>query len=86
VDQDSIFGAVFTKLAPAARLSKTPMYSEFGPSVNGARHPFNTGWDDKVTTTGQVTHRPSEMVKKGEIHGFLSGFGHEDIMLRPSKS
>jgi crotonobetainyl-CoA:carnitine CoA-transferase CaiB-like acyl-CoA transferase len=84
VDQDSSFGAVFTKLAPAARLSKTPMYSEYGPSVNGARHPFNTGWDEKVTTTGQVTHRPSEVVKKGDIHGFLAGFGHEDIMLRKS--
>jgi crotonobetainyl-CoA:carnitine CoA-transferase CaiB-like acyl-CoA transferase len=83
VDQDSDFGAIFTKLAPAAQLSKTPSYSEWGPSVNGARHPFETGWDAKVTTTGQVTHRPSEMVKSG-IYGFLEGFGHEDIMLRKS--
>jgi crotonobetainyl-CoA:carnitine CoA-transferase CaiB-like acyl-CoA transferase len=82
VDQDSVFGAIFTKLAPAARLSKTPAYSEYGPSVNGACHPFETGWDEKVTTTGEVTHRPSEMVKKSSIYGFLAGFGHEDIMLR----
>ena len=83
VDQDSSFGAVFTKLAPAVQLSKTPAYAEFGPSVNGARHPFETGWDIKPTTTGEVTHRPSEMVKKGSIYGFLPGYGHEDIMLRP---
>ena len=56
VDQDSNFGAVFTKPAPAATLSKTPAYSEFGPSVNGARPPFDTGWGEKVTTTGEVTH------------------------------
>jgi hypothetical protein len=83
VDQDSDFGAVFTKLAPAARLSKTPSYSQTGPSVNGARHPFNTGWDSEVTTDGVPTHRPSEMVKSG-ISGFLEGYGHEDIMLRKS--
>jgi hypothetical protein len=83
VDQDSNFGAVFTKLAPAARLSKTPSYSQTGPSVNGACHPFKTGWDATVTTDGVPTHRPSEMVKSG-IEGFLEGFGHEDIMLRKS--
>ena len=81
VDQDSNFGAVFTKLAPAAKLSKTPAYSETGPAVNGAHDPFLTGWDKKVSTTGVPTHRPSEMVK-GRIHGFLEGYGHEDIMLR----
>jgi crotonobetainyl-CoA:carnitine CoA-transferase CaiB-like acyl-CoA transferase len=81
VDQDSNFGAVFTKLAPAAELSRTPAYSETGPAVNGAHDPFLTGWDEKVTTTGVPTHRPSEMVK-GRIHGFLEGYGHEDIMLR----
>jgi crotonobetainyl-CoA:carnitine CoA-transferase CaiB-like acyl-CoA transferase len=83
VDQDSNFGAVFTKLAPAAELSKTPAYSETGPAVNGAHDPFLTGWDEKVTTNGLPTHRPSEMVK-GRIHGFLEGYGHEDIMLRKS--
>jgi CoA-transferase family III len=83
VDQDSNFGAVFTKLAPAAALSKTPAYSETGPAVNGAHDPFLTGWNEKVTTTGVPTHRPSEMVK-GRIHGFLEGYGHEDIMLRKS--
>ena len=82
VDQDSNFGAIFTKLSPAARLSKTPSYSETGPAVNGACHPFNTGWDEKITADGVVTHRPSEMLKSG-IYGFLSGYGHEDIMLRP---
>jgi crotonobetainyl-CoA:carnitine CoA-transferase CaiB-like acyl-CoA transferase len=81
VDQDSNFGAVFTRLAPAARLSKTPAFSETGPAVNGAHHPFLTGWDETVTTDGRPKHRPSEMVEQG-LYGFLAGFGHEDIMLR----
>lgn len=83
VDQESNFGAIFTRLAPAAMLSKTPAYSETGPAINGAHDPFLTGWDEKVTTDGVPKHRPSEMVKRG-IHGFLEGFGHEDIMLRKS--
>jgi len=83
VDQQSNFGAMFTRLAPAARLSKTPAYSETGPAINGAHDPFLTGWDDKVSTDGVPKHRPSEMVKKG-IYGFLEGYGHEDIMLRKS--
>ncbi len=37
----------------------------------------------KVSTDGVPKHRPSEMVK-GEIYGFLEGYGHEDIMLRKS--
>jgi hypothetical protein len=81
VDQLSNFGAIFTRLAPAARLSKTPAFCETGPAVNGAHHPFLTGWDAQVTTDGKPKHRPSEMVKSG-LYGFLSGFGHEDIMLR----
>lgn len=81
VDQDSNFGAVFTRLAPAAQLSKTPAYSETGPAINGAHHPFRTGWDETVTTDGVPKHRPSDMVLEG-VYGFLEGFGHEDIMLR----
>ncbi len=83
VDQDSNFGAVFTRLAPAARLSKTPAYSETGPAINGAHDPFLTGWDEQVTADGVPKHRASEMVKRG-LHGFLEGYGHEDIMLRKS--
>lgn len=83
VDQESNFGALFTRLAPAAQLSKTPAYSETGPAINGANDPFLTDWDEAVTTDGQPKHRPSEMVKRG-IFGFLEGYGHEDIMLRKS--
>ena len=83
VDQESNFGAVFTRLAPAAQLSKTPAYSETGPAINGAHDPFLTGWDEQVTTDGVPKHRASEMVKRG-LHGFLEGYGHEDIMLRKS--
>jgi crotonobetainyl-CoA:carnitine CoA-transferase CaiB-like acyl-CoA transferase len=81
VDQVSNFGAVFTRLAPAWQLSETPAYCETGPAINGAHDPFLTGWDQAVTTDGKPKHRPSEVVKRG-LHGFLSGYGHEDIMLR----
>lgn len=83
VDQESNFGALFTRLAPAAQLSQTPAYSETGPAINGAHDPFLTGWDEVVTTDGIPKHRASEMVKRG-IFGFLEGYGHEDIMLRKS--
>jgi hypothetical protein len=81
VDQLSNFGATFTRLAPAARLSKTPAFCETGPAINGAHHPFLTGWDEQVTTDGKPKHRPSEMIESG-LYGFMSGYGHEDIMLR----
>jgi crotonobetainyl-CoA:carnitine CoA-transferase CaiB-like acyl-CoA transferase len=83
VDQLSNFGATFTRLAPTAQLSKTPAFCETGPAINGAHHPFLTGWDETVTTDGKPKHRPSEMIKSG-LYGFLSGYGHEDIMLRKS--
>jgi len=81
VDQDSNFGAVFTRLAPAPHLSETPAYSETGPAVLGAHDPFLTGWDEKVPGEGVPKHRPSTMVERGLV-GFLEGYGHEDIMLR----
>jgi len=81
VDQVSNFGAVFTRLAPAWRLSETPAFCETGPAINGAHDPFLTGWDREVTTDGKPKHRHSEVIKRG-LHGFLSGYGHEDIMLR----
>jgi hypothetical protein len=81
VDQMSNFGATFTRLAPPARLSETPSFCETGPAVNGAHDPFLTGWDKEVTTDGKPKHRPSEVAKRG-LHGFLTGYGHEDIMLR----
>jgi hypothetical protein len=34
-----------------------------------------------VTTDGVPKHRPSEILKRGLL-GLLSGYGHEDIMLR----
>lgn len=81
VDQTTPSGTVFTRIAPAARLSKTPSYCETGPAVIGAHDPFLTGWDTKVTADGVPKHRPSEILKRGLL-GFLSGYGHEDIMLR----
>ena len=81
VDQKSNFGATFTRLAPAARLSATPAFCETGPAINGAHDPFRTGWDAAVTTDGKPKHVPSEVAKQG-LHGFLAGYGHEDIMLR----
>lgn len=81
VDQDSNFGAVFTRLLSAPTLSKTPAYSATGPAILGAHDPFQTGWDEKVATDGVPKHRPSEMVERGLV-GFLKGYGHEDILLR----
>ena len=81
VDQTSDFGAVFTRLAPAAQLSNTPAFSETGPAINGTHHPFLTGWDRAVNTDGKPKHRPSEMITGG-LYGFLSGYGHEDVKLR----
>lgn len=81
VDQDSSFGAVFTRIAPAARLSGTPSYSATGPAIIGAHDPFLTGWDQEETADVVPTHRPSEVVKRG-LSGFLPGYGHEYIMLR----
>ena len=81
VDQDSNFGAVFTKLAPPVRLSKTPAYSALGPAILGAHDPFTTGWDESPRGDGVVTHRPSKIAERGII-GFMETFGHEDIMLR----
>jgi crotonobetainyl-CoA:carnitine CoA-transferase CaiB-like acyl-CoA transferase len=80
-DQDTPSGTVFTRIAPAARLSKTPSYSATGPAVIGAHDPFLTGWDTKVTANGEPKHRPSEILKRGLL-GFVPGYGHEDIMLR----
>lgn len=85
VDQDSDFGAVFTRLLSAPFLSETPAYSETGPAVLGAHDPFTTDWDQKVTGDGVPKHRPSEIAKRGLV-GFLKGFGHEDIMLRKSQT
>jgi hypothetical protein len=84
VDQDSNFGAVFTRLAPAPALSRTPAYSETGPAILGAHDPFLTGWDEKLTADGVPKHRPSQVVKRGLVR-FLEGYGHEDIMLRETQ-
>lgn len=81
VDQDSNFGAVFTKLGPAACLSETPAYSESGPAILGAHDPVDTGWDETPVTNGIATHRPSQIAKRG-LTGFLEGYGHEDVLLR----
>lgn len=81
VDQDSAFGSVFTKLAPPARLSKTPSYSQTGPAIIGMHDPFTTGWDPAPVGDGVVTHRASQMAERGLV-GFLETFGHEDVMLR----
>ncbi len=77
IDQDSAFGATFTHLDAAAKLSETPSFSATGPSVLGACHPYKTGWDTETSEAKPVVpHRPSEIVKEG-IAGALLGFGHE---------
>ena len=67
VDQESNFGAVFTRLASGAQLSVTPSYCATGPSVIGACDPFKTGWDkpDAYAQKGSPAHRPSIYAKEG---------------------
>jgi hypothetical protein len=78
IDQDSNFGAIFTHLEAAAKLSETPSFSAIGPSILGAFHPYKTGWDTEISDAKPVIpHRPSEIVKEG-LTGALVGYGHED--------
>jgi hypothetical protein len=79
IDQDSNFGAIFTHLEPAAKLSETPSFSAIGPSVIGAFDPYKTGWDTEKISDAKpvIPHRRSEIAKKG-IEVALLGFGHED--------
>jgi len=50
-DQALNFGAVFTRLAPAAQLLKAPASSETGPASEGAHHSF-------LTAGGGIGPRP----------------------------
>ncbi|MEE9122798.1 MAG: CoA transferase [Syntrophobacteria bacterium] len=78
IDQGSSFGATFTRLESAARLSETPSFSATGPSIMGTHHPYKTGWDKEVRDAKPVVpHKRSEIVKEG-LEGVLLGFGHED--------
>jgi hypothetical protein len=78
IDQDSNFGAIFTHLEAAAKLSETPSFSAIGPSILGAFPPYKTGWDTEISDAKPVIpHRPSEIVKEG-LTGALVGYGHED--------
>jgi hypothetical protein len=78
IDQDSNFGAIFTHLEAAAKLSATPSFSAIGPSILGAFHPYKTGWDTEISDAKPVIpHSPSEIVKEG-LTGALVGYGHED--------
>ena len=51
----------------------------------GVHDPFLMGWDTKVTADGVPKHGPSEILKRGLL-AFLSGYGHEDILLRKVES
>ncbi len=78
IDQDSNFGAIFTRLRPAAELSETPSFSASGPSILGAHHPYKTGWNTEISDSKPIVpHKPSVIVKEG-LEGVLTGFGHED--------
>jgi crotonobetainyl-CoA:carnitine CoA-transferase CaiB-like acyl-CoA transferase len=87
VDQDSdIGGAVFSRLAPVAKLSKTPAFYAKGPAILGQHDPFKTTWGPLPGAATSPPHRPSEFAKEERLYGLLTGYGHEDIMLRPEKS
>jgi len=82
IDQKSnLNDATFTRLAPGARLSVTPSFAATGPAVLGAHDPFKTGWDQPPFEQVSPPHRPSVYARDG-LMGVLTGYGHEDIMLR----
>ena len=82
IDQGSnLNGATFTRLAPGARLSGTPSFAATGPAILGAHHPYKTGWDTSPAEQVALPHRPSVVARDG-LMGVLTGYGHEDIMLR----
>ncbi|MGA3318685.1 MAG: CoA transferase [Candidatus Korobacteraceae bacterium] len=86
VDQKSdLNGATFTRLAPGARLSKTPSFAATGPAILGAHHPTKTTWDQPPFKQVEVTHQPSVYAKEG-LMGVYTGYGHEDIMLRKTEA
>ena len=83
VDQKSdLNGATFTRLAPCARLSGTPSFAATGPAILGAHDPHTTTWDQPPFKQVPVPHQPSVFAKEGRLVGVLTGYGHEDIMLR----
>jgi crotonobetainyl-CoA:carnitine CoA-transferase CaiB-like acyl-CoA transferase len=85
IDQKSdLNGATFTRLAPAARLSKTPSFAATGPKILGADDSRKTTWDQAPFKPMAVTHYPSIYAKEGLV-GVFVGYGHEDIMLRKAE-
>jgi hypothetical protein len=86
VDQKSdLNGATFTRLAPGARLSKTPSFAATGPAILGAHDPQKTTWDQPPFKEVPVPRQPSIYAKQG-LAGVFTGYGHEDIMLRKSEA
>lgn len=85
IDQGSnVNDATFTRFAPGSRLSGTPSFAATGPAILGAHHPYKTGWDTAPVEQVALPHRPSVFAKEG-LFGVLTGYGHEDIMLRKSE-
>jgi CoA-transferase family III len=83
VDQDSdLGGAVYSRLAPVARLSKTPAFCATGPANLGQHDPFRTTWGPRPGAAASPPHRPSEYAKEERLYGLLTGYGCEDILLR----
>jgi len=82
IDQKSnLNDATFTRLAPGARLSGTPSFAATGPAILGAHDPYKTGWDQAPVEKVSPPHQPSVYARAG-LTGVLTGYGHEDIMLR----
>jgi crotonobetainyl-CoA:carnitine CoA-transferase CaiB-like acyl-CoA transferase len=87
VDQKSdLNGAIFTRLAPGARLSGTPSFAATGPAILGAHDPSTTTWDQPPVEEVPVPHQPSVFAQEGRLVGVFTGYGHEDIMLRETEA
>jgi hypothetical protein len=86
IDQKSdLNGATFTRLAPGARLSKTPSFASTGPAILGAHDPHKITWDQPPFEKLPIPHQPSVYAREG-LTGVFAGYGHEDIMLRKKEA
>ncbi|HST09784.1 MAG TPA: CoA transferase [Terriglobales bacterium] len=73
VDQESPHG-LLTRVAPVARLDRTPPYARTPASFPGTAS-MNVAWDSSAETAPQVTHAPTRIFREGLAHWR----GHQEL-------
>lgn len=73
VDQESSHG-LLTRVAPVARLDRTPPYARTPASFPGTAS-LNVAWDDAAETVQHVTHTPTRIFREGLAHWR----GHQEL-------